>query len=145
MTIQEILGKINFEECDVSYEGESLSYGKLARLLFPNVTWFFDKQEGSYSGDWYMVGKDEGGRYYFFSMGYGSCSGCDWLEDALSADPKKSRKEIEKIMGSILKTPIIPNKAEALEYAKKFDWQGSYDRDESNPFVKEVITAIEAN
>lgn len=143
MTKQEILDSIHFEECNVRSEKVGLSYGGIARALYPGVDWFFDKQEGDYSGDWYMVGKDEEGRYYFFAMGYGSCPGCDWLEDALGSSPEKSKEKMAEIIDSIQNTPVLENKEAALEYAKKFDWQNDFDRDAHNPLVKEVVEAIE--
>ncbi len=149
MTKIELLDKIVFGDCSLELDGERVEYGTLARYLFNDVNWFFDKQEGSYQGDWYMVGK-KGEDYYFFTMSYGSCSGCDWIE-ALSYGSEfndngdKRKNEMGKLIDEILATPVLKGKEAALEYARKFDWQGSYDRDENNPFVNEVIKAIEAN
>jgi len=53
------------------------------------------------------------------------------------------KEEMGELIDKILNTPILENKEAALEYAKKFDWQNSYDREENNPFVKEVVEAIE--
>jgi hypothetical protein len=140
MNKQEVLDSMVFEGNSVTSDKVDLSYGGIAYALYPEVEWFFNEQEGNYTGDWYMVGKDQAGRYYFFTMGYGSCSGCDWLESAIY---RGGPKEMGDIIDAILGTPIIENKEEALEYARKFDWQHSYDRNANNPLVKEVIEAIE--
>lgn len=142
MTKQEILDSIKFTDYDADSDKVELSYGGLARALYPDVEWFFDMQEGNYQGDWYMVGKDKEGKYYFFTMGYGSCSGCDWLQSAICGR-EDGRTELAKIIDKILDTPILPSKDAALEYARKFDWQNAYDRDENNPLVKEVVESIE--
>lgn len=148
MTKQEILDNLttsDYGSIKSATEEVYLSYGGLARALYPDVEWFFDQQEGSYTGDWYMVGKDEKGQYYFFSQSYGSCSGCDDLEHALYDTLDVAKKEIGEIIDEILKTPILPNKKAALEYAQKFDWHNQYDRDQHTPLVKEVLEAIEKN
>ena len=143
MTKQELLDAITFVGySSIMLNGDYLNYGVIAKNLYPDVEWFFDEQEGSYQGDWYMVGKDKEGKYYFFTMSYGSCSGCDWLESIASSGPD-GKEEMGELIDKILNTPILENKEAALEYAKKFDWQNSYDREENNPFVKEVVEAIE--
>ncbi len=119
------------------------TYGEIARFLFENVEWFFDEQEGNYSGDWYMVGKDKEGKYYFFTMSYGSCTGCDWLKAVIRSESREDQeKELGKIIDKILETPIIENKQQALEYAKKFDWQSIYGGSGLNEMVEKVVNAI---
>lgn len=144
MTKQELLDAIEFGDYEATLNNKNLSYDILARNLFPDVTWFFDKQEGTYQGDWYMVGKKDN-EYYFFTMAYGSCSGCDWLQSAVYGEPEQQKKILSNILDNILETPTFPSKEAVIEYAKKFDWQNYCDIDENNLLVAEILKAIEAN
>lgn len=38
------------------------------------------REEGSYQGDYLAVLKDDNRLFYYFGE-FGSCSGCDWIED----------------------------------------------------------------
>lgn len=116
-------------------DGEYQNYGSLAALLFPKVRWFFDEQEGSYQGDWFMIGRNED-TFYFFSMGYGSCSGCDWLQGC------DTREEMEKLLEDILATPTF-SKENILKHVKKFDWPYYYDEEAHNELALKAIKAVE--
>jgi len=153
MTKEQLLDALVFEGHSVSLNGEDITYGLLARVLFEDVEWFFDEQEGTYEGDWYMAGKNKEGTYYFFTMAYGSCPSCDWLEEALDirlhreaqASSASIKTSLGKIIDDILKTKTFPNKASMLDYAQKFDWQGFYNENQRNAFVGKLLSAIEAS
>jgi hypothetical protein len=151
MTKEQLLDSLTFSRFSVHLNGEYLDYGSLARALFPDVEWFFDEQEENYEGDWYMAGKNKEGTYYFFTMSYGSCSRCDWLEEAISHAPcdeprntAKIKASLAEIIDKILQTKTLPDKASMLTYATKFDWQGMYDEKYRNAFVGNLLSAIEA-
>ena len=61
------------------YKGYS-DYQEIIERLHPELKRWIWEHEDDYQGDFYGVGIDDEGWYYFVSGSFGSCSGCDWLE-----------------------------------------------------------------
>lgn len=95
----------------------------MVKELFEDVNWFFEEYEGSYQGDFYMLGKKDDD-YYFFTISYGSCSGCDWLQGITDI------KGLEELIDEIKDTTKICKKDEMIEYISKFDWNDWLDDEE---------------
>lgn len=137
MKYQDIIKNFKYDYGVYTLDDHSVAYEDLVKLLYPPVEWFFERYEGEYQGDFYMLGKDKGGNWYFFQRGYGSCSGCDALE---AANNEGDMVELlEKMEGEV---KVFPTKAAMLEYARKFDWYDSYYRDEEHERIE--VAAIKA-
>jgi len=118
------------------YLEPSTSYEELVKMCFDDVDWFFEEYEGSYQGDLYMLGKKDN-KYYFFTISYGSCSGCDWLESI------KEVKELGELVDEIFKTTVIKNKNKMTEFLSKFNWNDwLYDDDRVE---KKLRKSLEVN
>lgn len=112
------------------YKGINLNdiprYTECIEKLHPEITWF-TTEEGSYQGDWFAVGFDKEGKYYFQEGSYGSCSGCDWYESLpciysyetrqFNDEEIKRLKEYIDEMNTLIK--IGDNKEEALNYLEQ--------------------------
>jgi hypothetical protein len=55
------------------------NYGELLAAV-NNMDLVSFEEDGGYQGEYLAVLKD-GDRLFYYIDGYGSCSGCDWLED----------------------------------------------------------------
>src|SRR3972149_1632378 len=94
---------------------DEVSYEDLVKLVFDDVEWFYEEYEGDYSGDFYMLGK-KGEQYYFLTMAYGSCSGCDILKGI------ETEAELEELLEKIKDVVFVKNKEEMIMLVKKFDY-----------------------
>lgn len=70
------------------------------------------EEDGGYQGEYCVVLKD-GDRLFYFIDSYGSCSGCDWLEDVGAS--YKISKELNDQKG---------DKMYAVEYKEALDYCG---------------------
>ena len=119
----ELQKKYKFNWGVETIDGNSVAYEDLVKENYPNVQWFFEEYEGSYQGDFYMLGKD-GDNYYFFTISYGSCSGCDWLQSIEDYD------NLQKLIDEIKDSVLIKNRAEMEEYIEKYNFNDWLDDDE---------------
>lgn len=82
----------------VNEDRRYLDYEDYVELLNPDYEWIFDRTM-DYQGEWFAVGIDEFGQYYFHQGSYGSCSGCDWLQGIYSIEGAiEFLKEMKKII-----------------------------------------------
>lgn len=88
------------------------NYGEMLALLNGmELLDYFEK--GSYQGEYLAIARDED-RIFFYQGGFGSCSGCDWLEDYNDWESKSKKryavpyKEALKYCGDIKPKWIIP-------------------------------------
>ena len=113
---------------------EYLDYSIIITLLHPNYIWLY-AEEGSYQGDFFAIGYDDEGKFYFIQGSFGSCSGCDWLQSVDSAE------EGAKLLNHFKKEIIMkPNREEMITYIKQTQLNVSY-RD--NVTLKKLIKALE--
>lgn len=89
-----------------------------------------------YQGDACGLFKDED-RYYFGTWGFGSCSGCDWLQGC-DGDPKQLA-ELRQSLVSDLKPLETPQ--DVLVGLICRDWEGSW-YGEQKGFVKKAVDAL---
>lgn len=82
--------KVEFEY-DVKW-GLNIEYSESLKLLHPHITWC-SVYIGDYQGDVISIGYDKDMNWYYKMNGYGSCSGCDWVE---SIDDEKGAIEFFK-------------------------------------------------
>jgi hypothetical protein len=73
----------------------SLDYSSIIEFLHPNILWIFVKDD-DYSGDFFAAGHDTKGKFYFIQGSFGSCSGCDWLQDIDTIDEAKKLLDFYK-------------------------------------------------
>ena len=105
---------IEIFECSVSVP----RYAECIRLLHKDKEWF-DTEEDYYQGDWFAVGVDKEGKWYYHQGTFGSCSGCDWHEGLKDLkDAKEYIDDMEKLVPIGTKTDAIAY----LEETKKNLW-----------------------
>jgi hypothetical protein len=104
-------------------DGTSVAYEDLVKDRHPNVDWFFEEYEGSYQGDFYMLGKSDG-KYYFFTISYGSCSGCDWLDSIETYD------KLEELIAEIDGKVLVKSRDDMKNWLDKYDFNDWLDDDE---------------
>lgn len=90
---------------------------------------------GSYQGDSYLLLKDN--EYYgFLQFGWGSCSGCDWLQSCSNLE------EVEELRLHLWNgIKWFDNSKEALDYFENHDWKGDYSWhfDEMKIFIEKCL------
>ncbi len=133
MNLQE---KYKIDWCVETLSGQKVYYEDLVKEVYPDVNWFFDQYEGSYQGDFYMLGKKDD-EYYFFTMNYGSCSGCDWLESI------RDYEELQKLIDAIPENVQIKNRKDMVDYVAKYDFDKYVSDDER--VEKKMRGALDAN
>lgn len=84
------------------------NYGDMLAQL-NNMTLLEFYERGSYSGEYLAIMTDEE-RLFFYQASYGSCSGCDWLEDmSIEASPYKVKyTDAVTYCGDIKPKYIVP-------------------------------------
>jgi hypothetical protein len=67
--------------------GESVTiwYTNILDLLYPDYQWY-TTTANDYQGEWFAVGLDPNGKWWYHQGSYGSCSGCDWLQGISTVD-----------------------------------------------------------
>lgn len=97
--------------------------------------------DDDYQGDSRVL-YHEGERWGYLQFGWGSCSGCDALQECASI------KEVQKLADG-LETQIrwFENAKEALHFFQKHDWETDYSwgTEEQRQFVDRAIEMLEEN
>jgi hypothetical protein len=96
--------------------------------------------DSDYQGDSRLILK-KGESYGFFIFGWGSCSGCDWLQGC------NSYEEVEELRQDLVNKIKWFNAKEMLFFLETHDWQGNYywHEEETKEFVsqaKELMSSI---
>jgi len=118
----------------LSVNNNSLDYKDLISLLHPNYVWLY-AEDKNYQGNYYAVGYDDVGKFYFIQGSFGSCSGCDWLQSI------KTIEEGIKLVTYIKKDIIMkPTREEMITYLKQTLWNTSLD---DNSTINILIEALE--
>ncbi|MEB0287206.1 hypothetical protein QN355_11640 [Cryobacterium sp. 10S3] len=65
----------DIKEAKIKVDG----YGDMIAAV-TDTEMIFQREIGSYQGEYIVVTRDESARYFFYIGSYGSCSGCDFLE-----------------------------------------------------------------
>lgn len=124
---------ISFHENSTAFD-RVLDYDEVLAFLFPDLNWLYS-QEDEYQGEWFAVGIDDDGRYFFQLGTFGSCSGCDVLQGIIN---EEGAKEFLTVMNRIIP---IGNKYEAIAYlnnTKENVWHSA------KPTLDKLIKLIEA-
>lgn len=104
------------------------NYGEMLALVNDLELVSFE-EDGGYQGEYLAVLKDEERLFYYIGS-YGSCSGCDWLEDENDYETNEmgkaygiSYKNALDYCGGIKPKYIVP-KNMPLKYIKKGEYEG---------------------
>lgn len=104
------------------------NYGEMLALVNDLELVSFE-EDGGYQGEYLAVLKDEERLFYYIGS-YGSCSGCDWLEDENDYETNEmgkaygiSYKNALDYCGGIKPKYIVP-KNMPLKYIKKGEYKG---------------------
>lgn len=115
-------------------DGADMTYDSVVRRATPGVNWFFEKYEGDYQGDCYMVGEKDG-YWLFFHHSYGSCSHCDLLSDDV-------KEAFESVLDSI---SVFDSSEEVLVHISKFDWLERFRPKDQESFESEMIKELKTS
>lgn len=120
--------------CKDSKEKAYLDYESILELLHPEIEWFTDRED-DYQGQWFAVGVDKNGKWYFHQGEFGSCSGCDWFE---SIETVEEAKELLDFLDGII--CITETEIPVLEYLENEKQNLSWDeaRETLDNLIKEV-------
>lgn len=117
---------------DLEIDDENSSYSSFLEKLNPQLKWIFEIQD-DYQGEWFAVGSDDNGNYFYHKGSFGSCSGCDWLQSIGSeSEAIEFLKEMEKILS-------VGKKEQAIEYLIK-EKQNLWD--EANDVIDSLIEKL---
>lgn len=96
MTIRDVIEKKNPKTEDDSYWYCEADYED----AFHDCEVLVWQAVGDYQGDYFALLKGPDGRYGFTVIGYGSCSGCDALQDArwYSSDREKAITDVTALL-----------------------------------------------
>lgn len=113
---------VNTMEKKVNTTIKAENYGEvLARVNGMELVSF--EEDGGYQGDYLVVLKDEDRLFYYIDS-YGSCSGCDWLEDVKDWDTEEiPYKEALDYCSGIKPKYIVPVD-KPLEFVSKGKYEG---------------------
>jgi len=114
--------------------GEYATYESILRILHPEINWFF-LREKAYHGEWFAVGFERDGAWFYQQGSFGSCRVCDMLGSVMN---EEDAEEVLKIIDNIVKIGV--NWKEAKGYLKKeMDnlWSGAKE------VLKRLINIIE--
>ncbi len=94
--------------------------------------------DDDYRGDTRLV-VSNGPRYGYLRFGWGSCSGCDWLEDC------NTPAEFQELRLSLAKGIVWrDSKADLLQYIKERDWAiDGYGNDADQKFLLKAYSFLE--
>ena len=90
---------------------------------------------GSYQGDNFNFYDAGDGKFFYLTFGWGSCSGCDWLQAC------NSWEEVQELVDSLWESTVwFADAQDALDWFEKHDWEGdwSWHTEEVHNFVKSV-------
>ena len=95
--------------------------------------------DNDYQGDTRVLLKDsDNHRYGLLIFGWGSCSGCDWLQGC------DTYEQLEELRQSLYKDIVWRDSAESMaEYLETKDWEGSFlSKEESYEFRDKAIELL---
>jgi hypothetical protein len=119
---------------DTDYGKAYPSYEQIVDALGKTVVY---ERAGDYQGDLFYLIQD-GDRYGFVSIGYGSCSGCDAMEAC------DSKEEVMELAGSIESgVRWFDNKAAARTFFEEHDWAGDWSFYHVQTFLNECWAVLE--
>jgi hypothetical protein len=97
------------------------------------------QDEDGYTGDSWVLYADAGRGFGFLQFGWGSCSGCDALQDC------GSYEQLAKLMAELFESIRWLKRPEMLKLLQEHDWAGDYSScDEQRRFVQEAIAYLES-
>ena len=114
------------------YNDEYIGYDDVVSC-FGNIVVQVDDED--YSGDArYLLEKD--GKYGYIIIGFGSCSGCDWL---LGCDTEAEKESLIFDIKNDIKW--FDNLSDLQRYVSKKDWELEYSwrAEETKDFINKVI------
>lgn len=117
---------------DWVYNDEYIEYEDVVSC-FGNIV--IKVNDDSYSGDErYLLEKD--GKYGYIIIGFGSCTGCDWL---LGCDTEQEKESLIFDIKNDIKW--FDNLSDLQRYFSKKDWELEYSwhADETKDFINKVI------
>lgn len=105
--------------------GYSPTYRDLVDSM--NVTVLFEYEVGDYQGDTLYLLRQGYGKWGILHIGWGSCSGCDALQDVMDYSWPESREKVEKFRDELFERITWFDTQEALtKYLDEHDWEGDY-------------------
>jgi len=98
-----------------------------------------EDQVGDYQGDDLFILRD-GERYGFLSVGYGSCSGCDYLE-GLGNDLQKVTEYRDELWEDI---EWKESRQEMIEFLETRDWDLQWYGRQAKKFVADALQLLKS-
>lgn len=98
------------------------NYGEVLALV-NNLSLVSFEEDGGYQGDYLVVLKGNGKLYYYISS-YGSCSGCDWLEDVRDWNTNEIPYKEALDYCQDLKPEYVVPESMPLNFKNKGEYQG---------------------
>jgi hypothetical protein len=118
-------------------------YEPMVRALGQRV--LAEGEAGYYQGDSFKLiadGSEPDQRYGLLTFGWGSCSGCDWLESC--ADYEALQELADHLQDSVL---WFSDKEALRKYMQEHDWEGDWhwDHESSHEFRRLVMEFIDSD
>lgn len=107
------------------------------------VTVIFEYEVGDYQGDTMYLLQQGWNKYGYLHIGWGSCSGCDALQDVIDYDWPQSKPRVEEFRDELFSRIEWFDSKEAVEkFLREHDWDGDYIGKMGRAFAKAALVKL---